>query len=259
MTLFNTIRCLLILSFLFSTVVKGQHPPSNKLIDGKTQKQIVEEYASWSKIKNDWANLTRYQKENALLSNSTNNDNRVIFMGDSITESWKVDVPAFFENKNYINRGISGQTTPQMLLRFRQDVINLSPKVIVLLAGTNDIAGNTGKSTLEMIENNIYSMIDLAQSNGITVILCSLLPANKYPWFPEQRPADKIYVLNEKLKSYAIKHQIHFVDYYQALVDHEKGLPLSLSHDGVHPNKKGYAIMGRLLNKKINILLNSKK
>ena len=128
-------------------------------------------------IAQDWANLAKYEKENTLLTPKKSGEKRIILMGDSITEFWLKIHPDFFKGKPYIDRGISGQTTPQMLVRFRQDVINLYPKVVVILAGTNDIAGNTGPSTLEMIEDNIHSMTELAQSNGIQVVLCSVLPA----------------------------------------------------------------------------------
>ena len=191
----------------------------------------------------DWANLTRFKEDNAKIGMPRTCDDRVVFMGNSITQGWIEKVPKFFENRPYINRGISGQTTPQMLVRFRQDVINLYPKVVVILAGTNDIAGNTGPSTLEMIEDNIHSMTELAQSNGIQVVLCSVLPAFDYKWKPGLEPAGKIVELNRRIKKYAETHGAVYCDYFSAMDDERNGLPESLSGDGVHPNPEGYALM----------------
>ncbi|WP_294081240.1 SGNH/GDSL hydrolase family protein [Proteiniphilum sp. UBA5384] len=195
----------------------------------------------------DWANLNRFREDNAKLAPAKTCDQRVVFMGNSITQGWKEKVPEFFEGRPYINRGISGQTTPQMLLRFRQDVLNLWPKVVVILAGTNDIAGNTGPSTLEMIEDNIYSMTELAQSHGIQVVLCSVLPAYDYPWRPGLEPAPKIVELNSRIKQYAATHGAVYCDFFSVMADDRNGLPKELSEDGVHPNKEGYAIMGPLV------------
>ena len=153
-------------------------------------------------------------------------------MGDSITEFWSNVHPEFFLEKSYINRGISGQTSPQMSLRFKADVIDLKPAVVVILAGGNDIAGNTGPSTLEMIQNNIFSMVELAQTHQIKVILCSVLPANYFYWKPKEKPADTILALNKSVKSYAKANDIPYVDYYSAMVDDQKGLPLVYSNDG---------------------------
>ncbi|WP_332456723.1 SGNH/GDSL hydrolase family protein [Petrimonas sp.] len=191
----------------------------------------------------DWANLTRFKEDNAKIGMPRTCDDRVVFMGNSITQGWIEKVPNFFENRPYINRGIGGQTTPQMLVRFRQDVINLYPKVVVILAGTNDIAGNTGPSTLEMIEDNIHSMTELAQSNGIQVVLCSVLPAFDYKWKPGLEPAGKIVELNRRIKKYAETHGAVYCDYFSAMADERNGLPESLSGDGVHPNPEGYALM----------------
>lgn len=199
----------------------------------------------------DWPNLKRFQEENAQLGMPRTCDDRVVFMGNSITQGWIEKVPEFFMDRHYINRGISGQTSPQMLLRFRQDVINLYPKVVVILAGTNDIAGNTGPSTLEMIMNNIKSMTELAQARGIQVVLCSVLPAFKYSWRPEVEPAEKIVELNKLIKEYASTCGAVYCDYFSALADERNGLPEHLSGDGVHPNKDGYAIMAPLAEKAI--------
>jgi len=193
--------------------------------------------------KDDWANLNRYKEENLNLGLPADNEYRIVFMGNSITEGWLQLDPDFFKDKPYINRGISGQTTPQMLVRFRQDVVNLKPKVVVILAGTNDIAGNTGPSTLEMIEDNIASMVEIARANNIKVILCSVLPAFDYPWKPGLNPANKIVELNKWIKDYSIKNEIVYADYFSAMVDENNGLRKEYSEDGVHPNLSGYNVM----------------
>lgn len=205
----------------------------------------------------DWPYLAKYREENAKLSLPISSENRVVFLGDSITEFWSKEQPLFFQNKSYINRGISGQTTPQMLLRFRADVIALNPKIVVILAGGNDIAGNTGAATTEMITNNIFSMIELAKVHHIKVILCSVLPANFFYWNPKEKPADRIIELNAILENYAFSNDIAFVDYYSAMADEQKGLKTTLSEDGVHPNTAGYEIMGPLIEKAIQHTINN--
>ena len=202
----------------------------------------------------DWPNLSKYKNANTQLD-SLETKNRIVFMGNSITELWTTISPSFFDNKNYVNRGISGQTTPQMLIRFRQDVINLNPFAVVILAGINDIAQNTGPSTIQMIKNNIISMIELANSNKIHVILCSVLPAEKFPWFPEILPAQKVVDLNKELIEYADKNNILYVDYFSLMVNETMGMKKELTNDGVHPNKKGYLIMEKTLLKAISIIL----
>ena len=206
----------------------------------------------------DWANLDRYKNENAKLGNPSPGENRIVFMGNSITEGWSRLNPEFFSGKPYINRGISGQTTPQMLIRFRPDVIDLKPAVVVILAGTNDIAGNTGPSTLEMIEGNIISMAELARANGIIVVLSSVLPAYDYPWKPGLNPAEKIAALNEMIKRYADKKGIVYLDYYVSMVDERKGLKDTYTNDGVHPNEAGYKVMAPLAEEAIAKALNRK-
>lgn len=205
----------------------------------------------------DWPYLAKYRQENAKLPPSESSENRVVFLGDSITEFWSKEHALFSENKNFINRGISGQTTPQMLLRFRADVIDLKPSIVVILAGGNDIAGNTGFATTKMICDNIISMIELAQVNQIKVILCSVLPANFFYWNPKEKPAERIIELNKALEHYATTKQITFVDYYSAMVDDEKGLKSELSEDRVHPNTRGYEIMSPLIQKAIQLTLNN--
>lgn len=203
----------------------------------------------------DWANLKRYQKDNAELALNKATD-RIVFMGNSITEGWLKKRPEFFANTNYINRGIGGQTTPQMLLRFRQDVIHLKPSAVVILAGINDIAENTGPSTIDMIFNNIVSMSELAQTNNIKVILCSVLPALDFPWRQGLEPAEKVVKLNGLLKKYALQHDLIYVDYFTPMSDQSKGLKSDLGDDGIHPNIKGYKIMEPLIEEAISKCLN---
>jgi lysophospholipase L1-like esterase len=203
----------------------------------------------------DWPNLNRFKSDNANLAVTLTNERRVVFMGNSITEGWIKIHPEFFAGKFYINRGISGQTTPQMLVRFRADVIKLKPKVVVILAGTNDIAGNTGPSTLEMIEDNIISMAQLAKANDIKVILCSVLPVYDYPWKPGLKPAEKIITLNKMIKAYADKSGMAYLDFFSAMVDERNGLKAEYSKDGVHPNDAGYKVMEPLTDKAIEKIL----
>jgi lysophospholipase L1-like esterase len=195
----------------------------------------------------DWAQLGHYKIDNAKLGAPIPGEKRVVFMGNSITDYWNRFLPGFFIGRPYINRGISGQTTPQMLVRFRADVIDLKPAVVVVLAGTNDIAGNTGPSTLEMIMDNISSMTELARANGIKVVLCSVLPAYEYFWKPQVHPAESIVVLNDMIKAYASKNKIVYVDYYSSMVDKRKGLKTEYTNDGVHPNEAGYQVMAPLV------------
>ena len=191
----------------------------------------------------DWPDLNRFRKQNDSLGVPAEGDKRVVFMGNSITEGWPNKDPEYFANPYYINRGISGQTTPQMLLRFRADVIDLQPSVVIILAGTNDIAGNTGPISLEEIRDNIISMSELAKANGIVVIISSVLPAHDYVWRPGLEPNIKIPKLNAMLEEYASTNGIIYLDYFSAMVDDRNGLPTELADDGVHPTKEGYAIM----------------
>ncbi len=192
----------------------------------------------------DFGNLEHFRAANAAVAPPAPGEQRVVFLGDSITQGWKIEgAGSMFPGKAYFNRGIGGQTTPQMLVRFRQDVIGLKPKAVVILAGTNDLAGNTGPMTLEQTEDNLASMADLAAQNGIRVVLCSVTPAVDFPWQPGLDPAPKIVALNKWIKNYAARKGYVYVDYYSALVDARGGLPANLSLDGVHPNTAGYAIM----------------
>ncbi len=195
----------------------------------------------------DWPNLARFQPENDSLRTTRNGGDRIVFMGNSITEGWSNIRPEFFKGKPYINRGISGQTTPQMLLRFRQDVIDLNPLAVVILAGINDIAGNTGPSTIKMIFNNIVSMVELAESNDIKIVLCSVLPALDFPWSPGKEPAEKVIALNKLLRDYARQKSITYLDYFTAMANESNGLKEELGDDGIHPNVQGYKVMEPLL------------
>ena len=206
----------------------------------------------------DWANTDRFKDENAKLGLPSSGEHRIVFMGNSITEGWINNRPDFFTGKPYVNRGINGQTTPQMLVRFRPDVINLKPAVVVILAGTNDIAGNTGPSILEMIMDNLISMSELAKANKIKVVLSSVLPVFDYPWKPGLQPADKIIALNVMIKNYADKNGIVYLDYFSSMVDERKGLKKELSGDGVHPNVAGYKIMEPLAEEAIKKALSKK-
>jgi acyl-CoA thioesterase I len=204
----------------------------------------------------DFGDLERFQAADAALPPPAPGEDRVVFMGDSITEGWKIEGPGgTFPGKPYINRGISGQTTPQMLVRFRQDVIDLKPKVVIILAGTNDIAENTGPMTLQETEENLASMADLASSNHIRVVLCSITPAFDFPWRPGLDPAAKIPKVNAWIQAYAAEKGYIYVDYYAALKDARGGLPSNLSHDGVHPNPAAYAIMAPLAEAGIQMAL----
>lgn len=188
----------------------------------------------------DWPNLCKYRALNRNVIAAGRPD--VVFMGDSITEFWKTN-DQFMFNDRIVDRGISGQTSPQMLARFMPDVVSLRPRVVHILAGTNDVAGNTGPNSPQDYENNIRAMVALAQANGIAVVIGSILPANRFTWRPDLRPADQILALNRWLRAFAVEKHLGYVDYYAALVDDKGGFRARLSNDGVHPNSEGYAIM----------------
>jgi lysophospholipase L1-like esterase len=194
----------------------------------------------------DWGNLCRYREANRALTPPT----RVVFMGDSITENWVVADPGVFK-QGIVGRGISGQTSPQMLLRFFQDVIELHPKVVHLMAGTNDVAGNTGPTTDEDIENNVRAMVELAHTHHIRAVIASIPPASVFSWKPELKPAERIQWLNAWLKDYARRTSSQYVDYYSILTDGQGGMKHEFSSDGVHPNRDGYAAMRSLAEKAI--------
>jgi lysophospholipase L1-like esterase len=199
----------------------------------------------------DWASLARYRAANAQLGAPRPGEQRVVFYGNSITDAWAEYFETMFPGRPYVGRGISGQTTPQMLVRFRQDVIALEPAVVVILAGTNDIAGNTGPSTLGMIEDNLTSMVELARANDIRVVLASVLPAYDYPWRPGLDPAPKIVALNTWMRQYASAHDVVYLDYHSAMADDRMGLRAELTDDGVHPNAAGYQVMAPLAERAI--------
>ena len=194
----------------------------------------------------DWADLDRYRAANAALEAA--DDQRIVFMGNSITESWAADTAGIFHRRAHlIGRGISGQTTPQMLIRFRPDVLDLRPKAVVILAGINDIAHNTGPMTLEETAGNIFSMAELATANDIEVYLCSVLPAHDFPWRPGMEPALKVVALNSLLRAYAERHGHTYVDFFTPMADDRPGLPARYAYDEVHPTPAGYRLMESIL------------
>lgn len=248
----------------YAAITGAQIAPQSSLdpcADAKAQVTRLE-----SRLR-DWPAVARYRDDNSKVTAPAKSEQRVVFMGDSITDAW--DDPkygGFFPGKAYIDRGIGGQTTPQMLIRFRPDVINLKPKVVVILAGTNDIAGNTGPMTLEAIEDNLTSMSELAHAHKIRVVLASLLPISDYEKNKEgkpiirsmQRPPEQIKALNEWLKKYAAATGAVYLDYYSAMVDEKGFLKDELSEDGLHPNQKGYDIMAPLAERAITSALKNK-
>ena len=198
----------------------------------------------------DWANLSKYKESNKILMSEIDK-NRVVFMGNSITEGWSNFNPDFFIDNPYVNRGISGQTTPQMLIRFKPDVVNLNPKSVVILAGINDIAGNTGPMKIENIAENIFSMSEIAKSNNIEVFICSVLPAKAFPWSPSiKNVAEKVIKLNSILEKYCLDNKIQYVDYHSEMNDGNGGLKVpehTTEDDLVHPNKEGYKVMEEVI------------
>lgn len=193
----------------------------------------------------DWPNLKKYHDANEQLLASGKTPT-VVFMGNSITEGWWKQRPDFFEKHNFVGRGIGGQTTPQMLIRFTPDVIDLNPKVVVILAGTNDIAGNTGPSSVKMITDNLAAMAQLAKAHDIKVVLSSILPVKEYPWSKDAEPVSMIRAVNEWMESYAAKEGFVYLDYFSEMADDERGLS-KYSGDGVHPDQNGYAVMEPLV------------
>lgn len=200
-----------------------------------------------------FANFARYAAANAAVP--AIEKGRVVFFGDSITDAWQRNPDGFFPGKPYLDRGISGQTTTQMLLRFRQDVVDLHPAAVVILAGTNDIAGNSGPATQQEIEANLQSMAEIAKSNGIRVILASVLPAADYPWRKGLNPAPRIQQLNAWEHELCASLKLTYLDYYSAMSTAEGGMKPELSRDGVHPNPAGYALMAPLAEKAISSAL----
>ena len=256
---------------------KGQAPPTAAAQGGAPNGApancaelpvLTERLAQADKILHDWPNLARYAEANAAVAAPAKLELRVVFMGDSITDAWvSPEYGGFFPGKPYIDRGISGQTTPQMLIRFRPDVIALQPKVVVILAGTSDIAGNTGPMMLGQIEGNLASMAELAKANKIHVVLASVLPVSNYGHDRQgnpldmrvNRPPEKILELNAWIKKYAAENGYTYLDYFSAMVDEQGLLQRDLSEDGLHPNAKGYALMSPLAEEAIRTALKKRR
>jgi lysophospholipase L1-like esterase len=219
----------------------AQAPPAPAPPDAKQIQHMQAQLA-------DWPDLARYRAANAALAAPAAGQQRVVFMGDSITDGWGRwnDTGEFFPGKPYVNRGISGQTTPQMLVRFQQDVVDLHPAVVVILAGTNDIAGNTGPSTPQMIEDNFTSMADIAKQSGIKVVLASITPAYAYPWKPGIQPVEEIRALNQWLREFCSTNGYVYLDYYDSMADEKGAMLPGYAKDGVHPTSKGYGVMAPL-------------
>ena len=239
---------LTIAALLLASAAFAQAP-----VAATTEDKVRTELDRAQKTLKDWANLGRYKVENSSVTDPAPGEKRVVFMGDSITDAWGRRYGKFFPGKPYLNRGISGQTTPQMLIRFRPDVIAFKPKAVVILAGTNDIAGNTGPMTLEEIEGNLMSMAELAKANGIKVVLASVMPVtDAIRPQTERRPPEKIRSLNAWLKDYAAKTGAIYLDYYSAMVDEKGMLKTELTYDGLHPNDAGYEVIAPLAQKAID-------
>jgi len=204
----------------------------------------------------DWAALGHFAADNEALGAPGRREQRIVFIGDSITQGWSDASPEYFADGAYVERGISGQTTPQMLVRFRADVVDLEPAAVVILAGTNDIAGNTGPATNKMIEDNLASMAEIATANGIRVILASILPAADYPWAPGRDPVTRIRAINDWLEAYAESNDHIYLDYYSAMVDDRGGMQAQYTTDGVHVTRAGYAVMEGLAEEAIDEALN---
>ena len=213
-----------------------------------TEEREAIEKARDEQVRNDWPNLARYRDANAKIAAPV----EVVFMGDSITELWAQDEANFFPGKGYIGRGIGGQTTPQMLLRFQQDVVDLKPRVVVINGGTNDIAGNTGPSTLKMIEDNLKSMTEIARANKIRVVLASVTPAYDYPWKRGLEPAEKVVALNAWMKEFCSQNGCVYADYFSPMSDEKHGMKDGLSKDGIHPTPRGYGIMAPIAEEAIS-------
>ncbi len=239
----NGQRCLAALICLLALKVIAQTPPDSAAT-GATVTLTAKQAKRVHALMNDWAQLKRYRDDNAKLPTPASGEERVIFLGDSITDNWGRRYGKFFPGKPYVNRGISGQTTPQMLVRFQQDVVALHPAAVLILAGINDIAGNTGPETLGEIEDNFRSMIDIAKREHIRVILASTLPASTLPWKPTVQPMDQVRALNAWLEQTANEQHLVFCNYYPALANEQGGIREDLAMDkAVHPNDAGYALM----------------
>lgn len=227
--------------------------PGAKIVPPPAAEVEAYKLAQAEQVKRDWAGLCRYRADNARVAARPAAERRIVFMGDSITENWSLAHPDFFAN-GAINRGISGQTTPQMLVRFEADVVALRPKAVHIMAGTNDLAGNTGPTTMRDIQNNIIAMVALAKANGIRVFLASTPPAGSFSWRPGLKPAAQIIQLNDWLRGYARRVGATYLDYHAALATSDGALKRELSPDGVHPNNDGYAVMEPITRRAISLL-----
>lgn len=260
---------LVILALLFLTVLGGTAVAQSKAKTAapctpappKSEWEIEHERL----LHEDWPELSRFRAANSALPEPAAGEQRVVFLGDSITQGWREtlnpqgpEMGAFFKGKPYINRGISGQTTGQMLLRFHDDVLALHPAAVVILAGTNDLAGNTGEISLEGIENNIATMCELAHLHGIRVLLVSVLPVGDYPWRKGREPSVKIVALNGWLQGYAHENGYAYADAHTPMAAPDLSMKKDLSEDGVHPNAKGYTLMEKLLQTAIDQVLMKK-
>ena len=252
-----TVAALVLAALSYSQAEPPRKPnmPPEQVLEPDLAK-LEAQLAKDEQILQDWANLSRYRQDNAQIGPPPSGASRVVFMGDSITDAWGRSYGKFFPGRRYVNRGISGQTTPQMLVRFRPDVIALQPKVVLILAGTNDIAGNTGPERIEDIEGNLVSMAQLAQANGIRVVLSSVLPVCDYIQ-PQtaRRPPEKIIALNSWMKDYCARNGLVYLDYYSAMIDRRSMLKKELTYDGLHPNTAGYEVMEPLASKAIETAL----
>jgi lysophospholipase L1-like esterase len=243
----------ILFTMLFGGLVWSQTPPAPPpASDTSDIANLRTQLERSQRTLQDWPNLARYRDANSSLAAPAAGENRVVFMGDSITDNWGRKYGQFFPGKPYVNRGIGGQTTPQMLLRFRPDVVALKPAVVVILAGTNDIAGNTGPMTLEAIEDNLTSMAELAKANNIRVVLAAVMPVCDYirPQ-TERRPPEKIVALNTWIKDYAARNRFVYLDYFTALLDEKQMLRREWTADGLHPNAAGYEVIAPLAEKAI--------
>jgi lysophospholipase L1-like esterase len=255
------------LGLLGSALLLAQGSGSPRMKLTADREHLAQQAAAWNAEheqlnNNDWADLEHFRAANAKLPPAAADKPRVVLMGDSITEGWRWTVEpegpemgSFFSGKSYINRGISGQTTPQILVRFRQDVIDLHPAVVVILAGTNDISNDPRESTLQTIESNLATMSELARLHGIRVVLASMLPTADYPWRPGLQPVPKIVAVNQWLRNYAAANHHLYLDMYSPLATHKGALRADLTLDGVHPNFAGYEIMAPLLQQSVDAAL----
>jgi lysophospholipase L1-like esterase len=260
------VACYVACCWLLAGSARGQAQPEPTACSQTSPEVgvLIEKLATANKTLQDWPNLARYRDANSQLTPPGKKESRVVFMGDSITDAWvQPQYGGFFPGKPYIDRGISGQTTPQMLVRFRPDVIALQPRVVVILAGTNDLAGNTGPMPVSAIEDNLSSMSELARANKIRVVLASVLPVSNYGHDRNGNPVDmrikrapeKILELNAWIKKFAVDHGYVYLDYFSATVDEHGLLKQELSEDGLHPNAKGYAVMTPLAERAIETAL----